>query len=319
MTWAKVDDRANENVKQLKAGPAACWLWVCGLMYCNRQPKKDGRIPKEVLPLLFPTLGKRQANRLVAAGLWHDAGDCYQVHDYHGWNPELREIRAEAGRKGGQASSKARSNPEAKAKQVASDDEANERTSNEANAFARVGTDARRIHPTPPHPIEEPPKPPRGGTRGTRVPEDWEPSTSVRAFCEKSGLSERQLRLERDGFIDHWRGVPGKEGRKSDWDATFRNRIRSGIEKGRIVPERRDGAQPNPGAARPPQDHSDTLLAERARLARERKKRGASVAARQPPAQTSGASPAAPQDPGTQTALRIDPRPTTGTEPRGAA
>jgi hypothetical protein len=68
------------------------------------------------------------AAELVAAGLWRRTRQGYVFHDWLYWGSkrtaaeirELRKVRAESGRKGGVASGKARSKPEAKTKQVAS-------------------------------------------------------------------------------------------------------------------------------------------------------------------------------------------------------
>lgn len=138
MTWAKIDDHANEHPKLLKAGAKASWLWACALMYANRQRPKTGRIPKEMVTVLYPGVGKREAKRLVDVGLWLDEGDHYQIHEYYGWNPEIADLsekRAEAGRKGGKASGKARKSKQttkqlasetgSKPRHVASNDEAN--------------------------------------------------------------------------------------------------------------------------------------------------------------------------------------------------
>ena len=159
MSWAKIDDRANEHEKQLAAGPRACWLWACGLMYCNRQTKKTGRIPKAVVHggMLFLGTGKKDAEKLVEVGLWYERDEHYEVHEYHGWNPELSEKRAEAGRAGGRASGEARR--EANPKQLASDVEANEPSNPEASeeasgihAHSRARTHAQtRAGSTPPH------------------------------------------------------------------------------------------------------------------------------------------------------------------------
>lgn len=32
---------------------------------------------------------------------------------------------------------------------------------------------------------------------------------------------------ELEKFVDYWKGVPGRQGLRTDWDATFRNRIRN--------------------------------------------------------------------------------------------
>lgn len=154
MSWAKLDDRANEHEKQLAAGAKACWMWACGLMYCNRQPKRLGRIPKAVAEggMLYPGTGRKDAKKLVDVGLWEDCGEFYQVHNYHGWNPELSEKRSEAGRRGGQASGEARreAKPEANTKQLASEDEANHEAKSEPRARtpAPAPAGARGIHTT---------------------------------------------------------------------------------------------------------------------------------------------------------------------------
>lgn len=74
-------------------------------------------------------------------------------------------------------------------------------------------------------------------SRGTRVRPDWQPLPALVTWCRGQGLTDRQIESERQGFVDYWVGVSGKAGVKLDWPATFRNRIRTGIEKGRIRPE----------------------------------------------------------------------------------
>jgi len=139
VTWVKIDDRAREHIKQLRAGAEACWLWACGLMYCNAQKAHDGFIPNEMVPLLYPVrAATKLAARLVDVGLWERVDGGYRVHDYHDYQPTLEQAmslsakRAEAGRAGGlrsgaKRSSKTEAKPkqdpskvEAKSKQVAS-------------------------------------------------------------------------------------------------------------------------------------------------------------------------------------------------------
>ncbi len=88
MTFAKLDDRANEHRKCLLAGAEACWFWACGLMYANRQPSRDGVIPDLALTMLYPAKNpKRIAERLVEVGLWERTEGGYRIHDYHTLNP----------------------------------------------------------------------------------------------------------------------------------------------------------------------------------------------------------------------------------------
>jgi hypothetical protein len=101
MSWAKVDDHANEHHKLLEAGAEACWLWTCGLMYANRQPARDGRIPEPAVAMLYPFKHpKRLAEKLVAVGLWERTETGYQIHEFTFWNQtkEQREATLAKGR-----------------------------------------------------------------------------------------------------------------------------------------------------------------------------------------------------------------------------
>lgn len=108
MAWVKLDNGFREHKKVLRATPAGVCLWVCGLDYCNRQPARDGFIPAEVVPVLYPMpQPMKVAARLVAAGLWEEADGGFRVHDYHDYQPTAeaaeakREQCREAGRRGG--------------------------------------------------------------------------------------------------------------------------------------------------------------------------------------------------------------------------
>ena len=96
MSWARLDDRANEHRKQLLAGPEACWMWSCGLMYANRQDARDGFIPEPMLAMLYPfTKPKKLAAKLVEVGLWEVVPGGYLIHGYHDWNPTREQVEAE--------------------------------------------------------------------------------------------------------------------------------------------------------------------------------------------------------------------------------
>lgn len=102
MSWAKIDDRANEHRKQLDAGAEACWLWACGLMYANRQPARDGFIPERMLGLLYPFMSATKlAKALVRVGLWDKAPGGYLIHEFTKWNQSREQVEAE--RKNGRA------------------------------------------------------------------------------------------------------------------------------------------------------------------------------------------------------------------------
>lgn len=96
--------------------------------------------------------------------------------------------------------------------------------------------------------------PGRGGRRGTRLPDGWQPSEAVRewAAAEFPAVSFEAALAE---FTDYWRAVPGQRGVKLDWDATFRNRVRE------IAARRRPGESHGP--------HRESAAGKAARLCRE--------------------------------------------------
>lgn len=70
----------------------------------------------------------------------------------------------------------------------------------------------------------------KGGTRGTRLPEGWEPPESdIRAMHEQ--FPWVNLRAEHEKFCDYWRGLAGQRATKVDWIATWRNWMRRAAEE----------------------------------------------------------------------------------------
>lgn len=113
MAWLQIDDNVPLHRKMLAAGPAACWLWVCGIAYSQRQ-LTDGFIPDLALPMVGVTgasRAKKLADTLVSAGLFEAVDGGYRIHDYHDHNATSEEVReqrarlsqsrAESGRLGG--------------------------------------------------------------------------------------------------------------------------------------------------------------------------------------------------------------------------
>jgi hypothetical protein len=114
MAWVRIDDQAPRHEKLLKAGPAAAWLWVCGIAHAQSQ-LTDGIVTDIALPFIGVAKGTKElARRLVDVGLWERVKDGYRVHDYHDYNAtkdEMKERRAAARRQhqvAGVASARAR-------------------------------------------------------------------------------------------------------------------------------------------------------------------------------------------------------------------
>lgn len=83
MTWAFLDDHADENDKLLDAGAEAAWYWACGLCFCRRKRISDGVIRSDKALTLYPVKSPRKVvKRLVEVGLWDVVDGGYQIHDY---------------------------------------------------------------------------------------------------------------------------------------------------------------------------------------------------------------------------------------------
>lgn len=63
--------------------------------------------------------------------------------------------------------------------------------------------------------------------RGERLPPDWTPDESLRAFAKELGWSDSQIDSEAANFRDYWIAKPGSGGCKLDWSATWRKWVRS--------------------------------------------------------------------------------------------
>lgn len=96
MAWLRIDDRVRTHPKIAQAGPAAAWLWFCGICYC-REHLTDGFLPKPVVPTLALNLPNpwRHATKLVEVRLWEDTVGGYLVHDFLDWNPSKSEVMSQ--------------------------------------------------------------------------------------------------------------------------------------------------------------------------------------------------------------------------------
>jgi hypothetical protein len=98
MTWVRIDDKATQHPKLLRAGAEGVCLWLAGLCHCNSFAT-DGVIQKAFVDALYPLprgRARRLAARLVEIGLWKDAGASFVVHDYERYQAEARKEEAEA-------------------------------------------------------------------------------------------------------------------------------------------------------------------------------------------------------------------------------
>src|ERR1043166_6676267 len=108
MAYIQVEASVRTHKKFLKAGPAASWLWLCAMGYCQ-DGLTDGFIPFEAIDYLGVkgVTARKLKCTLVAVGLWEDVPGGWRVHDYHRHNKSAAEIqrvralRGAGGMKGG--------------------------------------------------------------------------------------------------------------------------------------------------------------------------------------------------------------------------
>ncbi len=297
MTWAKVDDHANEHRKQIAAGGEACWLWTCGLMYANRQTARDGFIPAAVVGMLYPYPPAKTAKlaaRLVAVGLWVEADGGYRIHQFTIWNQtkEQREHELEEGRRRA-----AKSYEQRKANGINSSPEEVRRRVTEESGVLQNSSGS--ISTPIPLPERDPPTPsvlaPQGADRDIgqadldsfspnpavisakrktperkskpaqwrRFPHDFEPDDTHRKIALQLGLSLQQQLAE---IRDHEFAKP-----KTDAAATFRTWLRNAPKfgAGTVGAPRAHRPDPRNEAQDRNADHDTRAALESARKVRE--------------------------------------------------
>lgn len=96
MTWVRLDDGFFTNPKAITAGRDGRALFLAGCCYCGSNDT-DGVIIKAAVRQIAALAEVRPsvADSLVAAGLWHDEGGHYEVHDWLKYNRPRSVIEAE--------------------------------------------------------------------------------------------------------------------------------------------------------------------------------------------------------------------------------
>lgn len=116
---------------------------------------------------------------------------------------------------------------------------------------------------------------PSPSARGTRLPEGWTPTQKLVDWCRDelvpgarwSEHSREFVRRQTGKFADYFAAAPGQRGVKKDWDATWRNWMRTAFERD-YAPNRPVSGPPAPfktAAERNAEEQKRRL--ERARLA----------------------------------------------------
>lgn len=221
MVWFKVDDGMPFHAKTVAAGNAAMGLWVRAGAWSAGQ-LTDGFVPDHMVRSLGTAA---QASVLVKVRLWERADGGYRFWQWNAPGRQPSRVDVEARR-----------------------DDARERMAN-ARSSEHVRANKPRSSRSVPQPRPDPTRPegseeplaPADKRRGTRLADDWKPSAELVEAMRTEGIPDDLARRELPKFRDYWAGKPGKDGRKADWDATWRNWLRRALGD---LPAQRKPADP---------------------------------------------------------------------------
>jgi hypothetical protein len=128
MAWSRLDDRSHENAKLLAVGLDGTGLHLRAVSWCSAN-LTDGLLPAHVVPALAPGVSGKDLTRIIARltkvspgeefPLWEQDPNqpgLFVLHDFLEYNlpaatagdrqARLHDLRAAAGRNGGQAKRK---------------------------------------------------------------------------------------------------------------------------------------------------------------------------------------------------------------------
>lgn len=245
MTWFKLDDSFYDHPKVFDAPDCAVALWTRAGCWSARN-LTDGFVPAK-LPARLCDDPDTAVGQLLDRGLWKRTRGGYVFHDWDVYQPsraevqQLKQVRAEAGRRGGQAKAAKQnaSNGLASARPLAKQNSAPTRpvpdptlTSKPNGDMANpvpVGRSAQRDASTGavgPGAAEHAPAAAGGRTpRGTRIPPDFAVTPEMVTWANEH-TPHVDGRTETAAFIDYWRSKTGANATKLDWTATWRNWMR---------------------------------------------------------------------------------------------
>ena len=145
MTWFKVDDGFWGHPKQTALPPGPVALWVRAGSWSGAQ-LTDGFVPAHMVTMLAGK--KREADLLVAAGLWEEVDGGFQFHDWAKWQPTRDEVE----KKRAEDAERKAAWRRAKAAQKAAEAEMSQRDSERTDAVTPRGVRSTRPDPTRPDP-----------------------------------------------------------------------------------------------------------------------------------------------------------------------
>ena len=233
MPWFNVDDGFAFHQKAIRAGNSAIGLWTRAGSWSAHQ-LTEGFVPAAIVSSLGTF---KQAQRLVAVGLWLEVDGGYLFHEWtaDGRNPTREQVL------------------ERRRKDREKKEEVRRKAREKAANSGEPQVDGRRPHGTDEgHPGGVPEGIPKGvgattplhstpkkedslresspRKRGTRIPDDFAVTPDMVAWAREH-TPDVDGRRATESFMDYWRGRTGKDATKLDWTATWRNWLRREQER----------------------------------------------------------------------------------------
>ena len=243
MPHFRVDDALHSHPKAQRAGDEALGMWARAGSFCMAY-LTDGFVPDWWVRQ--QPKGMAKAKRLIAAGLWH--GDAehegehgFQFNEFVGPGRQDSRAQIEADREKWRKKKQRQrdSTQDSPPLSLGDDDGVSPGdTTGESpqDSLVRAGAPPRaNTNPTQQKnsgyvPSESPVSSATNRARGSRLPADWMPPPDVVAQM-RSDHPHVDLKAEHEKFVDYWQGKAGRDARKADWDATWRNWIRRAAEQ----------------------------------------------------------------------------------------
>jgi hypothetical protein len=202
MPWFKVDDRfwSHPVTSELSDAATALWIRAGSWSACHLT---DGEIPKSKLKAFGSRM--RAAQELVDAGLWSYSAtsETFSIQNWARYQPEKASVLKKR---------------EDTKKRV------NDWRTGKSNAVTES------VSNTSPDPTRTQPLLTKVNNRASRIDSNWNLDTELIGWT-KATAPGLNIVTEREKFIDYWLSKAGKDAAKTDWARTWKNWVRSNVER----------------------------------------------------------------------------------------
>lgn len=202
MPWFKVDDRfwSHPVTSELSDSATALWIRAGSWSACHLT---DGEIPKSKLKALGSRM--RAAQELVDAGLWSYSAttETFSIQNWARYQPE-------------------------KASVLKKREDTKKRVNEWRNGKSNAVTES--VSNTSPDPTRTQPLLTKVNNRASRIDSNWNLDVELNEWT-KATAPGLNIAFERDKFVDYWLSKAGKDATKTDWERTWKNWVRSNVER----------------------------------------------------------------------------------------